>query len=113
MDAAARLGKEHVTLQMGIQSAVPKELDVIQRIPGSHPARAQAKLEEKLKLVATYGLPSEISLIYGLPHQTVSSFRGSTEWCRKVLPSAKVRGFRLILLRGTMLVTARGGSRSR
>lgn len=82
---------------------MPKELDVIQRIPGSDPARTQAKVEEKLKLVAFYGLNSEISLIFGLPHQTVSSFRGSIEWCRRVLPSARIRGFPLMLLRGTKL----------
>lgn len=103
LDAVARLGKDHVTLEMGIQSVVPKELGEIQRIPGSDPTRTQAKVEEKLKLVESYGLTSEISLIFGLPHQTVASFRGSVEWCKKALPSARIRGFPLMLLRGTKL----------
>jgi len=62
------------------------------------------KLDEKLQLAAQYpNLKTEISLIYGLPLQTVQSFEQSVSWVQRKLPSATIKAFPLMLLRGTAL----------
>ncbi len=62
------------------------------------------KLDEKLQLAAQYpNLETEISLIYGLPLQTVQSFEQSVSWVQRKLPSATIKAFPLMLLRGTAL----------
>jgi hypothetical protein len=105
LDAAAAVGPGQVTLEFGVQTAVPAELDLIDRIVGADAERIVAQTARKLKMVAEYGsdLSSEISLIFALPGQTVGSFQTSIEWCRQVLPSAKLVAFPLMLLRGTAL----------
>ena len=47
-------------------------------------------------------IPFEISLIFGLPNQTVESFKSSVQWALDRKPS-KCLAFPLMLLRGTEL----------
>ena len=60
------------------------------------------KAEKALQAVQTLGIPHEVSLIFGLPEQTLSSFMASVQWCleRKV---PVIKAFPLMLLRGTEL----------
>ena len=52
------------------------------------------------------GVPNEVSLIYGLPFQTLESFRASVDWClSRGMP--RVRAWPLMLLRGTGLEAQR------
>ena len=46
------------------------------------------------------GIDFEISLIYGLPRQTLDSFRASLDWARKT-GASRVAAYGLMLLRGT------------
>jgi len=49
-----------------------------------------------------FNIPFEISLIFGLPEQTVESFQQSVNWAKQRNPS-KLYMFPLMLLRGTPL----------
>lgn len=61
-----------------------------------------AKVATVIDKLHTRGIPFEISLIYGLPHQTLDSFRRSVDWClNRGVP--RVRAWPLMLLRGTPL----------
>ena len=60
------------------------------------------KVKEKLLLAEEYKTNKEITLIYGLPRQSISSFMYTLEWC-KTNTTAKVISFPLMLLRGTPL----------
>ena len=80
LDAAARLGPGRVTLEMGVQTAVAKELDEIGRVAGACSERSLRKVGEKLDLVRAYGLDAEVSLMFALPHQSVESLRESVGW---------------------------------
>ncbi len=52
------------------------------------------------------GIPYEVSLIYGLPFQTLERFRASVDWClSRGVP--RVRAWPLMLLRGTSLEAQR------
>lgn len=93
-----------VTLELGIQTTVPGELELIDRVKGADPYAIVAKLEEKLAMVRERGVSHEVSLIYALPRQTVDSFARSIEWCqRRVGKDARIKAFPLMLLRGTPL----------
>mgnify|MGYP003687650923 CR=1 FL=1 len=54
-------------------------------------------------MVNKANIPSEISLIYGLPGQTVESFKYSIAKCQALVPKANIKCFPLMLLRGTKL----------
>jgi radical SAM superfamily enzyme len=59
-----------------------------------------ALVESVISQLRSRAIDFEVSLIYGLPEQTVSSFRTSVEWClTRGVPT--VRAFPLMLLRGT------------
>ena len=93
LDAAERL---NVTLEFGLQSVEKREYRDIGR------RNSLAKIEEVLDEVRRRGICHEVSLIYGLPNQTIDSFRSSVDWClRRRIPV--VRAFPLLLLRGTKL----------
>ena len=48
------------------------------------------KLSQKLELAARFpNLKTEISLIYGLPLQTVESFQRSVSWVQRKLPEVQ------------------------
>jgi radical SAM superfamily enzyme YgiQ (UPF0313 family) len=105
LDAVASFGPRRIKLEFGVQTAVPEELEIIDRVAGADPRRAMDKVSQKLALVREYGsdLETEVSLIFALPRQTVASFEGSISWCRDALPHAKLVAFPLMLLRGTAL----------
>ena len=88
-------------LECGVQTAVPAELEVIGRMKGGVDAHAVAqKVAEKLALVRERGIEFELSLIYGLPRQTLDSFQESLDWARKT-GASRVAAYGLMLLRGT------------
>ena len=94
--------KADITLEMGVQTLIPGEMEVIDRVKGSDPRRVVDKVKEKLLLAEEYGVKKEITLIYGLPRQSISSFMYTLEWC-DTNTTAKVISFPLMLLRGTPL----------
>jgi len=86
----------NVTLEFGLQTAIPSESKLIQR--NNH----MPKVEEKLAWVRQRGIDFEISLIYGLPTQTPESFKRSVDWCKRQ-GTPRVMAWPLMLLRGTPL----------
>lgn len=97
--------KNHVVLEMGVQTMVPEEIKLIERMKTqvNNSVKVCEKVNEKLGLVRDRGFRAELSLIFGLPNQTVDSFRRSIMECRKAIPYAKIHCFPLMLLRGTGL----------
>ena len=93
LDAAEKL---NVTLEFGLQSVFEAEFRAVRRwnkIP---------KIAAVFHEVQRRGIRQEVSLIYGLPEQTLDSFRASVDWCLQRQISL-VRAFPLLLLRGTKL----------
>ena len=68
------------------------------------------RVDDVMRALNADGIPYEISLIYGLPLQTVDSFRRSVNFCleRRV---PVLRAFPLMLLRGTPLESKRDAFR--
>jgi len=85
-----------VTLEFGLQTIIPKEYKAIGR-PNN-----LRKVEQVIHELHTLELDFEVSLIYGLPHQTLDSFKKSLEWCEHHAIPRK-RAWPLMLLRGTQL----------
>ena len=93
LDAAAAL---NVRLEFGLQTIHAHEGRVIQR--GNQINRVDAALAG----VRARGLLHEVSLIFGLPLQTLASFEASVAWClERQVPV--IKAFPLLLLRGTAL----------
>jgi radical SAM superfamily enzyme YgiQ (UPF0313 family) len=86
----------NIRLEFGLQTTHRKEMRAIRRINDLDAAdRVIQQLHQR-------NIPFEISLIYGLPEQTLSSFRASVQWCiERGVPV--VHAFPLMLLRGTLL----------
>ena len=99
---AVTQSKADITLEMGVQTLIPDEMQLIDRVKGANPRRVVDKVKEKLLLAEEYPVKKEISLIYGLPKQSISSFMYTLDWC-KSNTNAKVVSFPLMLLRGTPL----------
>lgn len=90
-----------VTLEFGLQTIHPAEWAVVRR--GNH----LGKIDAAIAALHQAELDFEVSLIYGLPEQTLASFRETVDWClHRRIPT--VRAFPLMLLRGTELERARG-----
>ncbi len=85
-----------VQLEFGLQTVVPQEWGPIRR--GNKLPRVDAALRKCIEL----GIDHQVSLIFGLPLQTLASFEASVQWClsRDV---QVLRAFPLMLLRGTTL----------
>lgn len=64
-------------LEFGLQSIHPQELDAIGR------RNDMPRVRQAMQKLQEYRIPYEIDLMYGLPYQTVSSFRESIEFCRE------------------------------
>lgn len=93
LDVAEKL---NVTLEFGIQSVIEAEFRAVRRTNKMH------KIEAVLQDVQRRNIRHEVSLIYGLPEQTLESFITSVNWClERHIPV--VRAFPLLLLRGTEL----------
>lgn len=85
-----------VCLEFGLQTIQPQEMGAIGR--RNDLGRADSVIAE----LRRRGIPFEVSVIYGLPTQTLDSFRGTLSWCQ-VRGVPRVRAFPLMLLRGTAL----------
>jgi hypothetical protein len=97
LDAAARID---VCLEFGLQTIHRREQLAIDR------TNHMEKVEAALSKVRERRIDHEVSLIFGLPEQTLASFKESVRWCldRRV---PVVKAFPLLLLRGTKLDTER------
>ncbi len=85
-----------VHLEFGLQTIHEREMRAIGR-PNN-----LVKVDAALGMLRASCIPFEVSLIYGLPEQTLDSFRASVDWCHQRGVSV-VRAFPLMLLRGTAL----------
>lgn len=85
-----------VTLEFGLQTTVEAEYRAIDR--PNHMEKVCSKIRELHERQIDF----EVSLIYGLPNQTLDSFRSSVDWClQQQVP--RLRAWPLMLLRGTPL----------
>jgi radical SAM superfamily enzyme YgiQ (UPF0313 family) len=83
-------------LEFGIQTIHKNEQKLIDRF--NNLKKADSVLHDCL----SNGIEFEISLIYGLPNQTLESFIESVEWClKRVQKKENLKAFPLMLLRGT------------
>lgn len=85
-----------VTLEFGLQTIVEAEYRAIKR------SNNMRVVGNKIRELHARQIDFEVSLIYGLPNQTLDSFRHSVDWClQQKIP--RVRAWPLMLLRGTPL----------
>jgi len=91
LDLAAQLD---VVLEFGLQTIHDAEGDAVER------RNDVSRVSDVLSEVRARGIDHEVSLIFGLPEQTLDSFERSVGWCleRRV---PVVKAFPLLLLRGT------------
>jgi radical SAM superfamily enzyme YgiQ (UPF0313 family) len=90
------LGGLSVTLEFGLQTAIAEEARLIGR-----PNRLDI-VEDVIDKLHARGIDFEVSLIYGLPLQTLASFKHSLAWCyQRSIPH--IKAWPLMLLRGTKL----------
>lgn len=83
-----------VCLEFGVQTIHPAEYLAIDR-PNNVP-----RIEAVLAQVRARGICFEVSLIFGLPQQTLRSFMRTVRWClQQRIPV--IKAFPLLLLRGT------------
>jgi len=89
-----------IILEFGLQTIIPDEMKVIGRI--NNIRKIERLLNEEIH---PRKLWYEISIIYGLPLQTLDSFQTTIEWIqnRTLKPYATIRAFPLMILRGTGL----------
>jgi radical SAM superfamily enzyme YgiQ (UPF0313 family) len=93
LDAVAPLD---ATLEFGLQTVHDDEARAVGR-----PNRID-RVESVIAELNARRIPYEVSLIYGLPLQTLDRFRRSVDWClERGVP--RVRAWPLMLLRGTVL----------
>lgn len=93
LDRAAQLDAH---LEFGIQSIHVGEWRAI------HRGNKMPLVEAAIVQLHARGIAFEVTLIYGLPEQTLGSFRATVQWCldRRV---PVIKAFPLMLLRGTEL----------
>lgn len=93
LDAAAPLD---VCLELGLQTTNVDESKAVER------KNDLGDIERALAGIRRRGLAHEVSLIFGLPGQTLASFISSVAWClERGVPT--IKAFPLLLLRGTKL----------
>jgi len=86
----------NVTLEFGLQTTVEAEYRAIKR-----PNHMEIVCN-RIRQLHERQIDFEVSLIYGLPNQTLDSFRTSVDWClQRHIP--RLRAWPLMLLRGTPL----------
>ena len=91
------LNNAQIILECGIQTVIKDEMKIIKR------HNNLKKVEQVTKQLNDRHIPFEISIIYGLPKQTVDSFEKTIEYCQTVLKPNKINAWPLMLLRGTEL----------
>lgn len=93
LDAAQLLD---TSLEFGLQTIHAAEGEAIDR------KNHVEKVDRALSWVRDRGIAHEVSLIFGLPEQALSSFLASVQWClQRRVPV--IKAFPLMLLRGTPL----------
>lgn len=97
LDVAALL---ETTLEFGLQTIHPKECQAVGR------PNVLRLVHQTFKDALVRGLDCEVSLIFGLPHQTLESFKQSIQFCLD-LQVPTIKAFPLLLLRGTPLEKSR------
>jgi radical SAM superfamily enzyme YgiQ (UPF0313 family) len=93
---AINQGSGRVVLEFGLQTIHKSEQRLIQR-----PNNLQ-KIASIVSDIHRRNIEAEISLIFGLPGQTLESFQASVDYC-KMLGFSTIHAFPLMLLRGTPL----------
>lgn len=93
IEAASKL---NTRLEFGLQTIHKNEGKAVKR-PNHMPS-----IEQTLARVRAAGIEHEVSLIFGLPEQTLESFEQSVSWCLEREVDA-IKAFPLLLLRGTPL----------
>ena len=88
--------KTNSHLEFGLQTIIPEEYKIIDR------KNDIKTINTQLDILKSRGISYETSLIYGLPNQTVHSFKESIEFI-KSKGNAKVTAWPLMLLKGTPL----------
>lgn len=88
--------KAHVVLEFGLQTIHPNEAKIIQR-PNN-----MKKVVDVLNETNKRNIETEVSLIFGLPQQTLQSFETSVQFCKSHLVPT-IYAYPLMLLRGTPL----------
>ena len=87
-------------LEFGLQTIIPEEYKIIDR-------KNDVKvITEQLELLNQRKISYEVSLIYGLPNQTISSFERSIDYI-KSKGCKKITAWPLMLLKGTKLFSER------
>eukprot|EP01083_Nonionella_stella_P052667 139645_1 len=88
-----------VLLEFGIQSMIKQEMQVIERY--NNLSRIKKRLQQINELKMCY----EISIIYGLPKQTIESFKSSVSIIQSMIDDelCVLKAFPLMILRGTKL----------
>lgn len=86
-----------VELEFGVQTIIKKESMIIKRMNNLK------KLVSASEELRARNIPFEVSLIYGLPEQTLESFVSSLEWVKTFVKPTSIRAWPLMLLRGTPL----------
>lgn len=86
----------NVHLEFGLQTADVNESRIIER------ANNMNKVGKSITLIQQWNQSFEVSLIYGLPGQTVDSFKNSIEYLQQ-RGIAIIKAFPLMLLEGTKL----------
>lgn len=85
-----------VRLEFGLQTIHEREARAVARV------NALEKVREGIRELQVRHIPFEVSIIFGLPEQTLESFRRTIDFClRQRVPVLKA--FPLMLLRGTAL----------
>jgi radical SAM superfamily enzyme YgiQ (UPF0313 family) len=85
-----------IRLEFGLQTVQRAEMRAVGRM------NDLAKAEAVIAALHRRGIAFEVSLIYGLPEQTVAAFEASVQWCQERGVST-LKAFPLMLLRGTGL----------
>ncbi|CAG8692648.1 4534_t:CDS:2 [Funneliformis mosseae] len=86
----------NIQLEFGVQSIIKQESLIIQRMNNLK------SVKENSLLLNKHNIKFEISLIYGLPFQTIESFKESIKFVKE-LGAERVVAWPLMLLRGTEL----------
>ena len=86
----------NVHLEFGLQTAIASESEVVNR------KNKIDKVAKAMLMLKEYGISYEVSLIYGLPTQTVESFQRSIAFVHEN-KCAYITAFPLMLLKGTNL----------
>lgn len=89
-----------VHLEFGLQTIHEAEMRAVQR------RQSLDRFATIVDMLRHEHSSFEVSLIYGLPEQTLASFRDSVRWClRRRIPV--IRAYPLVLLRGTSIAAER------